>query len=244
MMIQVKDLVKSYNGIRVVDRVSFTVKKGETLCLIGPSGCGKSTTLKMLNRLIDPEEGGIVIENQPIAQQDPVSLRRKIGYVSQQGSLFPHWTVKQNIGLVPRLEQWPKEKILERTIELLNLVGLNSEKYLEKYPAELSGGEQQRISIARALAVDPSMMLMDEPFSALDPLTRYQLQKEFLEIKKRLQKTTVFVTHDLPEAYLLADHILLMNLGKTMQYGTRTDLEKRPANEFVKNFVNAQVHDI
>jgi osmoprotectant transport system ATP-binding protein len=243
-MIEVKDLVKTYNGIRAVDEISFEVEAGETLCLIGPSGCGKSTILKMINRLIQPDGGSIRVGNKNILDQDMVKLRRNMGYVSQQGSLFPHWTAKQNIGLVPRLEHWPKERIRDRTKNLLMLMGLEPNDYLDKYPAEMSGGEQQRISIARALAVDPPVMLLDEPFSALDPLTRYQLQKEFLEIKKNLQKTTVFVTHDLPEAFLLADHILLLNSGKKMQYGTRSDLEKRPENEFVKNFINAQLLEI
>jgi len=243
-MIQVNDLVKSFKNIPVVDNLSFKVHTGETLCLIGPSGCGKSTTLKMLNRLIEPDQGSIRIDREDIKNQDPVKLRRSMGYVSQQGSLFPHWTVRQNIGMVPRLEKWPKEKIFKRTLELLNLVALEPGEYLEKFPDEMSGGEQQRVSIARALANDPSMMLLDEPFSALDPLTKFQLQKEFLEIKKKLHKTTVFVTHDLQEAFLLADHILLMNSGKTMQYGTRSDLQERPSNEFVKNFLKAQIHAI
>ncbi len=241
-MIRIKDLVKKYNGIKVVDHLSFEVQAGETLCLIGPSGCGKSTTLKMINRLDEPDGGNIWIDQKNVLETDPVKLRRKMGYVSQQGSLFPHWTVRQNIGLVPRLEEWQKEKILDRIRDLMELIQLDPDHYLEKYPAEMSGGEQQRISIARALAVDPPIMLLDEPFSALDPLTRYQLQKEFLEIKRKLRKTTVFVTHDLQEAFLLADHILLMDAGKAKQYGTKDDLQQRPADEFVKNFINAQIH--
>lgn len=241
-MIRIKDLVKIYNGIKVVDHLSFEVQAGETLCLIGPSGCGKSTTLKMINRLIEPDGGNIWIDKKNILEQDQVRLRRKMGYVSQQGSLFPHWTVNQNIGLVPRLEGWPKEKTIDRILELLDLIQLDPGNYLGKYPAEMSGGEQQRISIARALAVDPPIMLLDEPFSALDPLTRYQLQKEFLEIKRKLRKTTVFVTHDLQEAFLLADRILLMDAGKAKQYGTKEDLQEQPADEFVKNFINAQIH--
>jgi osmoprotectant transport system ATP-binding protein len=241
-MIRIKDLVKKYNGIKVVDHLSFEVQAGETLCLIGSSGCGKSTTLKMINRLVEPDRGNIWIDQKNVLEADPVKLRRKMGYVSQQGSLFPHWTVSQNIGLIPRLEGWQKEKIRDRIRELMELIQLEPDHYLEKYPAEMSGGEQQRICIARALAVDPPIMLLDEPFSALDPLTRYQLQKEFLEIKKKLRKTTVFVTHDLQEAFLLADHILLMDAGKTKQYGTKDDLKQQPADEFVKNFINAQIH--
>ena len=242
-MIQAEDLVKKYNGISAVDRLSFEVRTGEILCLIGPSGCGKSTTLKMLNRLIIPDEGAIRIEGKNIHLQDPITLRRSMGYVSQQGSLFPHWTVKQNIGLVPGLEGWRKEEILQRTAELLELVRLDPRDYLDKYPIEMSGGEQQRVGIARALAVDPPILLMDEPFSALDPLTRLGLRREFLEIKQKLHKTTVFVTHDLHEAFELADHILLMDSGRMMQYGTRKDLQEHPSSEFVRTFINAHIHD-
>jgi osmoprotectant transport system ATP-binding protein len=241
-MIQVKDLLKSYAGISAVNKLNFRVERGETLSLIGPSGCGKSTTLKMINRLVEPDEGNIWIDQKNIISQDPVILRKKIGYVSQQGSLFPHWTVSQNIGLVPRLEGWPKEKIRERILELMELIQLDPDDYLRKYPAEMSGGEQQRVGIARALAIDPPILLMDEPFSSLDPLTRVQLQKEFLEIKKKLHKTTVFVTHDLREAFILGDHILLMDAGKAMQYGTKSELQQHPANEFVKTFINAQIY--
>lgn len=241
-MIKAEDLVKKYNGISAVDHLSFEVRAGETLCLIGPSGCGKSTTLKMLNRLVEPEKGIIRIEGQDILQQDPVALRRSMGYVSQQGSLFPHWTVRRNIGLVPHLEGWPKEEIFSRTIKLLELVRLDPGEYLDKYPMEMSGGEQQRIGIARALAVDPPILLMDEPFSALDPLTRLGLRREFLEIKQKLNKTTVFVTHDLREAFELADHILLMDSGRVMQYGTRMELQEHPSSEFVETFINAHIH--
>jgi osmoprotectant transport system ATP-binding protein len=239
-MIQVKNLVKNYGGIRAVDHLSFEVHHGETLCLIGPSGCGKSTTLKMINRLVEPDGGTIRIEQKNIHDHDPIQLRRRMGYVSQQGSLFPHWNVRQNMSLVPRLEGWDKEKTRARILELMELIRLNADPYLDKYPAELSGGEQQRISIGRALAIDPPILLMDEPFSALDPLTRIQLQNEFLEIKKMLRKTTLFVTHDLQEAFILGDHILLMDSGQVMQYGTQKDLRQRPANEFVENFINAQ----
>jgi osmoprotectant transport system ATP-binding protein len=241
-MIQADNLVKQYNGIPVVDHLSFRILEGETLCLIGPSGCGKTTTLKMLNRLIPPDAGKILFEGHDISRQDPVSLRRSMGYVSQQGSLFPHWTVRRNIGLVPRLEGWPGDRILSRTRELLALVKLEPADYLDKYPVEMSGGEQQRVNIARALAVDPPVLLMDEPFSALDPLTRFSLRHEFLEIKKKLNKTTVFVTHDLQEAFELADHILLMDSGKMMQYGTGKELKEKPANEFVRTFINTWNH--
>lgn len=241
-MIRIRNLVKLYHGVRAVDDLSVDVHRGETLCLIGPSGCGKSTTLKMINRLVEPDGGTIWIADQNIQNQDPVKLRRKMGYVSQQGSLFPHWTVGQNLGLVPRLEGWDKNKKQSRIHELMRLIRLDPEQYVDKYPAEMSGGEQQRVSIGRALAIDPPILLMDEPFSALDPVTRFQLQKEFQEIKEKLHKTTVLVTHDLHEAFLLADHILLMNDGKVMQYGTRAELQEKPANEFVKNFINAQKH--
>lgn len=241
-MIRIKNLLKIYSGVKAVDSLSIEVRRGETLCLIGPSGCGKSTTLKMINRLVEPDGGTIWIGDHNIIEQDPVKLRRKMGYVSQQGSLFPHWTTGQNLGLVPRLEGWDKNKIQSRIRELMHLLRLDPEQYLDKYPSEMSGGEQQRVSIGRALAIDPPILLMDEPFSALDPVTRFQLQKEYLEIKEKLNKTTVFVTHDLQEAFLLADHILLMNAGRIMQYGTRSELQQEPANEFVKNFINAQTH--
>ncbi len=241
-MIRIEDLVKTYHGAVAVDHLSVEVHTGETLCLIGPSGCGKSTTLKMINRLVKPDGGHIRIGQKNIFDLDPVKLRRSLGYVSQQGSLFPHWTVRQNMGLVPRLEGWDKEKIQVRIQEMMDLIQLDPVLYLDKYPAEMSGGEQQRVSIGRALAIDPPILLMDEPFSALDPMTRFQLQKEFLEIKKKLQKTIVIVTHDLQEAFLLADHILLMDSGRVMQYGTRSDLQDQPANEFVKTFINTQIH--
>lgn len=241
-MIQVKDLLKSYAGTSAVNKLNFRVERGETLSLIGPSGCGKSTTLKMINRLVEPDGGNIWIDQKNILEQNPVILRRKMGYVSQQGSLFPHWTVSQNMGLVPRLEGWPKEKIRDRIGELMELIQLDPDHYLGKYPAEMSGGEQQRVGIARALAIDPPILLMDEPFSSLDPLTRVQLQKEFLEIKKKLHKTIVFVTHDLREAFILGDHILLMDGGEAMQYGTKSELQQHPANEFVKTFINSQIY--
>ena len=241
-MIRAENLGKKYGGRMVVEKVSFDVSPGATLCLIGPSGCGKTTILKMLNRLVTPDEGRVLTEGRDISLKDPVALRRSMGYVSQQGSLFPHWTIRRNIGLVPRLEKWPKERILSRTEELLALVKLEPVDYLQKYPHEMSGGEQQRVNIARALAVDPPVLLMDEPFSALDPLTRLSLRREFLEIKKKLNKTTVFVTHDLEEAFEMADHILLMDSGRMMQYGTVNELKDSPANEFVSTFINTWNH--
>lgn len=243
-LLNLRNISKSFDGIKAVSDLSFTVKKGETLCLIGQSGCGKSTTLKMINRLLEPDSGSIYISGKDVSRKDPVMLRREIGYVSQQGGLFPHWTVKKNIGLVPRLEGWAQERIQNRIPELLKLVDLEPDKYLDRYPAELSGGQQQRISIARALGSDPELLLMDEPFSSLDPLTRRELQEEFLSLKKELNKTIVFVSHDIREAFLIADHILMMHEGKMLQYGTKADFLNTPVNSYVESFIKSQLYEI
>lgn len=243
-MLELKNISKSFNGTKAVADLSFTVSKGETLCLIGQSGCGKSTTLKMINRLLDPNSGSILINGEDISNEDPVKLRREIGYVSQEGGLFPHWTIRKNIGLVPRLKDWDNERIKERTLELLKLVGLEPEIFLDRYPAELSGGQQQRISIARSLGADPELMLMDEPFSSLDPLTRRELQEEFLSLKKELQKTIVFVSHDIREAFLVADRILMMHEGRMLQYGKKEDFLSNPENSYVERFIKSQLYEV
>jgi osmoprotectant transport system ATP-binding protein len=243
-LLNLKNISKSFNGTIAVANLSFRVQKGETLCLIGQSGCGKSTTLKMINRLLEPDSGSIIIDGKDISTKDPVKLRREIGYVSQEGGLFPHWTVQKNIGLVPRLEGWSPEKIKKRIPELLKLVDMEPDKYLDRFPAELSGGQLQRISIARALGSDPELMLMDEPFSSLDPLTRRELQEEFLSLKKELNKTIVFVSHDIREAFLIADHILMMHEGKILQYGKKTDFLNTPANSYVESFIKSQLYEI
>jgi len=204
--------------------------------LLGTSGCGKTTTLKMINRLIEPDSGEIYINGQHVLQRDPEVLRRNIGYVIQERGLFPHYTVAQNIGIVPGLLKWPKQKTQHRTWELLELLKMPPDDFLNKYPHELSGGQQQRVSVARALAADPEVILMDEPFGALDPITRLEIRKEFRSLEKLLQKTIVLVTHDVFEAFELGDRICAMNEGRMEQVGAPRELIFRPASDFVAQF--------
>lgn len=201
-------------GQTLLGGVSFEVRRGETLVLLGRSGAGKTTALKLINRLLDPSGGEIRIEGRPTVQWDPIALRRHIGYVIQDTGLFPHFSVEQNVSLVPRLERWPQERIRSRVRELLAMVGLGEEKFLARYPHELSGGQRQRVGVARALAADPPILLMDEPFGALDPLTRAEIRREFGALKQRLGKTIVIVTHDISEALVLGDRIGLMEAGE------------------------------
>ena len=238
-MITVKNLGKMYDDFVAVSDLNFTVPRGETLCFIGTSGCGKTTTLKMLNRLIEPTSGEILLSGKNILQQNPITVRREMGYVMQRGGLFPHWTVKRNIALVPTLLGWPTDKIKQRVDELLELVNLKPEKFRDRYPAQLSGGQRQRVGIARAFAADPPVILMDEPFSALDPVTRKQLQQKCIELKEKFDKTILFVTHDLEEAFLLADKILIMDSGKMEQYDTPENIKSKPATEFVEKFLQS-----
>ncbi|MEC0692941.1 osmoprotectant ABC transporter ATP-binding protein OpuCA, partial [Bacillus spizizenii] len=199
-MLKLEQVSKVYKGgKKAVNSIDLDIAKGEFICFIGPSGCGKTTTMKMINRLIEPSSGRIFIDGENIMEQDPVELRRKIGYVIQQIGLFPHMTIQQNISLVPKLLKWPEEKRKERARELLKLVDMGPE-YLDRYPHELSGGQQQRIGVLRALAAEPPLILMDEPFGALDPITRDSLQEEFKKLQRTLNKTIVFVTHDMDEA--------------------------------------------
>ncbi len=200
----------------IISHLSFTVDQGETLVLLGESGCGKTTTLKLINRLFLPTSGEVLVEGKPTTQWDPIRLRRRTGYVIQEGGLFPHFTVARNVGLVPSLERWDEDKIKSRVEELLAIVGLNPQEFAERYPRELSGGQRQRVGVARALAAEPPLLLLDEPFGALDPLTRSSLQHQFAEISKRLNKTAVFVTHDVREALLLGSRIGLMHKGKLL----------------------------
>ena len=240
-MILVEQLTKTYlSDVPAVSELSFCLTTGETLAIIGASGCGKTTTLKMLNCMIRPTAGRVVIGGKDVSQVDGNTLRRGIGYVIQGGALFPHRTVAQNIGLVPRLLKWDTRRIQKRVGELLNLVGL-PEEYRDRYPSQLSGGQQQRVGIARALAADPPIILLDEPFSALDPITRRQLQDEFLKIKAELLKTQVLVTHDLKEAFLLADQVLLMDRGKMQQLGSPETLQSHPVNAFVERFIQSHL---
>ena len=206
----------------IVQDLSLQIRHGETLVLLGRSGSGKTTTLKLINHLLTPTAGEILVDGRPIREWDIIRLRRMIGYVIQEIGLFPHFTIERNIGLVPKIENWPADRIRERVKELLNLVGLD-QKIAMRYPRELSGGQRQRVGVARALAADPPILLMDEPFGALDPLTRAELQREFLQLQRRLQKTVVFVTHDLHEAMTLGTRIALMDAGRLVTLHTRDE---------------------
>lgn len=222
-----------------VDNISFEVAEGDNLILLGTSGCGKTTTLKMLNRLIEPTAGQIFINGQDITTQQPELLRRNIGYVLQNNGLFPHYTVAQNIAVVPNLLNWDKEKIRSRTYELLEKLHLSTE-LLDKYPAQLSGGQQQRVGLARALMTNAPVLLMDEPFGALDNITRAKIQQEFKALDELQRKTIVMVTHDVQEAFELGNRIAIMDKGKIVQMGTPAELLFKPANNFVNDFLHAQ----
>ncbi|GIO22213.1 betaine/proline/choline family ABC transporter ATP-binding protein [Oceanobacillus sp. J11TS1] len=236
-MLEFHNVTKRYgNGKPAVNNLNLTIKKGEFVCFIGPSGCGKTTTMKMVNRLIDITEGTILVDGKNIKEQDSVKLRRSIGYVIQQIGLMPHMTIRENIVLVGTLLNWTKERKDKRARELIKLVNL-PEEYLDKYPHELSGGQQQRIGVLRALAVNPPLILMDEPFGALDPITRDALQEEFKKLQKELNKTIVFVTHDMDEALKLADRIVIMKDGEIVQADTPEEILRNPANEFVEEFL-------
>jgi len=221
-------------GVEAVSDLSMEVAKGETLVLLGSSGCGKTTTLKMINRLIEPTSGTITVDGKNILDQDSVQLRRSIGYVFQGIGLFPHMTIQQNVEIVPRLLGWSSEKRLQRACELLELVGLAPDNFSDRFPDELSGGQQQRVGVARALAADPEYLLMDEPFGALDALTRDTLQQELLKLKERLGKTIVFVTHDIFEALALADRIAILHDGRLEQIGAKDEVLGHPASSFVR----------
>ena len=198
----------------IINNLNLTVERAETLVLLGESGCGKTTTLKLVNRLYDPTSGSVLVEGKPTVQWDPIELRRHTGYVIQEGGLFPHFSIQSNVGLVPSLLAWPSERVRQRAHELLEMVSLDPQRFAERYPRELSGGQRQRVGVARALAADPPLLLLDEPFGALDPLTRASLQKEFAELAKKLAKTAILVTHDVREALLLGDRIALMHAGE------------------------------
>jgi osmoprotectant transport system ATP-binding protein len=238
-MIALDNVSKRYGEVVAVRGVSLSVRMGELVVLIGPSGCGKTTTLKMINRLIEPTSGTIRVNGQDTEATNPQKLRRGIGYVIQSVGLFPHMTVQQNIQVVPDLLGWPKRRSAERADELLTLIGLDPGRYRRAYPRELSGGQAQRVGVARALAVDPPVLLMDEPFGAVDPLTRERLQDEFLRLQDKLKKTIVMVTHDIDEAIRMADRICVMRGGAVEQYDTPEELLTRPANHFVRQFVGA-----
>ncbi|MET7422304.1 ABC transporter ATP-binding protein [Dactylosporangium sp. NPDC005555] len=232
-------LGKTYpNSTTAVEELSLDVAGGDVTVLIGPSGCGKSTVLRMVNRLIEPTRGRVLVDGEDVTRVDPVRLRRTIGYVIQNVGLFPHQTVRTNVGTVPRMLAWDRSRIQKRTDELLDLVGLDPAEYADRYPHELSGGQRQRVGFARALAADPVVLLMDEPFSAVDPINRGRLQDEFLRLRQSVRKTTIVVTHDLQEAIKLGDKIaVLSDHGHLEQYATPAELLANPANAFVEQFI-------
>ncbi len=238
-MIKVNHLSKHFGKVKAVDDISFEVEEHQNLILLGTSGCGKTTTLKMINRLIEPTSGEIFIDGKNILAQQPEILRRGIGYVLQNNGLFPHYTVAQNIAIVPQLLKWDKKRIEKRSAELLEKLHLTTD-YLDVYPNELSGGQQQRVGLARALVADPAVLLMDEPFGALDNVTRSKIHAEFKALDELKRKTIIMVTHDVQEAFELGDHICLMDSGKIIQDGTPSQLLFNPKNNFVKEFLHEQ----
>lgn len=239
-MIEIEAVTKRYGDRAVVDKLSLAVPAGEFCVLLGSSGCGKSTTLRMINRLIPADEGVIRVGGEDVARLPAEALRRRIGYAIQSIGLFPHWNVADNIATVPRLLKWPPARVRDRVVELLELFRLDPRNYRGKYPHQLSGGEQQRVGVARALAADPELLLMDEPFAAVDPITRDALQEELAAIQRRTRKTVVFVTHDIDEALRLATRIAVMNDGRIAQLGTPLEILQHPANDFVRDFVGHQ----
>ena len=225
--------------VKVVDNVNMTIEQGEICVFIGPSGCGKTTLLRMVNRLVPISEGTIEVGGNEINSLDPIQLRRSIGYVIQQNGLFPNMNIEENINVVPKMLGWDSQKMKSRYTELMEMMGLDPEEYRKRFPWELSGGQQQRIGVARAMAADPPVMLMDEPFGALDPVIRDHLQNEFLRLQKKIKKTILFVSHDIDEAITLGDKIAIFNRGQLMQFGTPDDILSNPRNQFVKDFIGS-----
>ncbi|GIM27563.1 proline/glycine betaine ABC transporter ATP-binding protein [Clostridium polyendosporum] len=236
-MIQFKNIQKKYQSKTIINDFSLNINKGEFIVFIGPSGCGKTTLLKMINKLVQPNSGKIFVNGTDISTVNTIELRRNIGYVIQHTGLFPHMSVKENIELIPKLKEENPNEISKRTEDLLNLVGLDSKEYMHRLPTELSGGQQQRIGVARAFATNSDIILMDEPFSALDPVTRNSLQEELFQMQKELNKTIVFVTHDMDEAIKLGDKICLLKDGNILQFDTPEKILKNPAGDFVENFI-------
>ncbi|SFP97800.1 ABC transporter ATP-binding protein [Salibacterium halotolerans] len=243
-MITFESITKTFpDGTKAVDDFTAEIKKGELFVLIGPSGCGKTTTLKMINRLIEPSSGSIRIEGADLTRWNLQELRWNIGYVLQQIALFPTMTIEENIAVVPEMRKWSKNQISDRVDELMNMVELDPSVYRRRMPKELSGGQQQRVGVVRALASDPDILIMDEPFSALDPITREQLQKDVKELQSRIQKTIVFVTHDMDEALAIGDRICLMESGRIVQTGTPHELVHHPADDFVRDFIGDRTNE-
>ena len=240
-MIEIDALTKRFPGAAhpAVDRLTLTVPEGAVCVLIGPSGCGKTTTMRIINRMIEPDSGTVTVNGRNVMDVDPVTLRRHIGYVIQQVGLFPHWSIAENVATVPKLLGWDERRIAARVDELLTLVGMDPGAYRNRFPRELSGGQKQRVGVARALAADPPVMLMDEPFGAIDPITRARLQDEFLRILHALKKTIVFVTHDIDEAIRMGDRIAILKDGALVQFGTPESILAAPADAFVEAFVGA-----
>ncbi|HEY7624388.1 MAG TPA: ABC transporter ATP-binding protein [Candidatus Limnocylindria bacterium] len=237
--VELREVSKRYGETVAVDRLSLTAPAGRITVLIGPSGCGKTTSLRMVNRLIEPTSGEILIDGRNVLREDPTRLRRHIGYVIQQVGLFPHQTIAENVATVPRLLGWPVERIRARVDELLSLIGFDPDRMRRRYPAQLSGGERQRVGVARAMAAEPPLMLMDEPFGAVDPIVRERLQNEFLQLQRAQGITVIFVTHDIDEAIKLGDRIAIMRAGKLIQYASPGELLAHPADDFVAQFVGS-----
>jgi osmoprotectant transport system ATP-binding protein len=236
--VEFRSVSKTFDSQRAaLSDVSFRVEQGETLVLLGSSGSGKTTCLKMMNRLVEPDSGSVLVEGRDTRHWDPIRLRRRAGYVIQEVGLLPHLTVEENVALVPRLEGWDMERRRARAHALLELVGLEPSEFADRRPSQLSGGQKQRVGVARALAVDPPLLLMDEPFGALDPITRHRLQEEFRTLEERLRKTVVFVTHDVSEALRMADRIAVMDAGRIRQVGGTREITEQPADEFVRELV-------
>jgi len=238
-MIKLENVTKKFSGLKqpAVDNLNLEVKEGDICVLVGPSGCGKTTTMKMINRIHEPTSGAIYIDGQDALKMNPIKLRLDIGYVIQEIGLFPHQTIEENVATVPNEKKWAKDKTKKKVAEMLTLVGLDPKIYGNRYPSALSGGQRQRVGVARAMVSDPPIMLMDEPFGAVDPITRARLQNEFLRIQERISKTIVFVTHDIDEAIKMGDTIAVMRDGKLIQHATPSDLLSAPADEFVSSLV-------
>lgn len=243
-MIKFDNVSKKYGDVTAIKQADLEVKDGEFLVLIGPSGCGKTTMLKMVNRLIPLTTGTLFINDKRISDYNINELRWNIGYVLQQIALFPHLTIAENIAIVPELKKWKRPQIDERIKEVMELAGIDYESFKDRLPGELSGGQQQRIGVIRALAADPDILIMDEPFSALDPISREKLQDEFIDIQRQIKKTIIFVTHDMQEALKLADRICLLKEGEIVQVGTPEEIVNHPKNEFVESFVKGEVFNI